>query len=189
MIFESEQVVGTLVTLATTYGLRVVGAIVVLTAGWFAARLLYRLIERLCARIHNMDQTLVLFLANAARYATLAFTFVAVLTTFGIATTSFIAAFGAIGLAIGLALQGTLSHFAAGIMLVVFRPFHVGDRIETGGVEGTIAIVNIFYSELDGPDGARIVIPNGKLWGEIVKVTPPSSVRRQSLESAPTGAM
>ena len=171
MTLEAEQVVGTLLTLITTYGLRVVGAITVLIAGWMASRMLYRVIERLCGKIRNMDRTLVLFFANAARYAVLAFTVVAVLTTFGIATTSFIAAFGAIGLAVGLALQGTLSQFAAGIMLVVFRPFHIGDEVATGGVEGTIVIVNIFYSELEASDGVRIVIPNGKLWGEIVKVT------------------
>lgn len=186
MTLETEHVVSTLLTLGTSYGLRVVGAIAVLIAGWMVSRMLYRLIERLCGKIRNMDRTLVLFLANAARYAMLAFTFVAVLTTFGIATTSFIAAFGAIGLAVGLALQGTLSHFAAGIMLVVFRPFHIGDHIATGGVEGTIVIVNIFYSELEAPDGIRVVIPNGKLWGEIVKVTRHVSadVRRAPLKAA-----
>lgn len=186
MTFEAEQVVGTLLTLITTYGLRVVGAIAVLVAGWMASRLLYRMIERLCGKVRNMDRTLALFFANAARYAMLAFTFVAVLTTFGIATTSFIAAFGAIGLAVGLALQGTLSHFAAGIMLVVFRPFHIGDEIATGGVAGTIVIVNVFYSELEAPDGVRVVIPNGKLWGEIVKVTRRSGtdVRRAPFKTA-----
>lgn len=186
MTFEAEQVVGTVLTLITTYGLRVVGAIAVLVAGWIASRLLYRMIERLCGKVRNMDRTLALFFANAARYAMLAFTFVAVLTTFGIATTSFIAAFGAIGLAVGLALQGTLSHFAAGIMLVVFRPFHIGDEIATGGVAGTIVIVNVFYSELEAPDGVRVVIPNGKLWGEIVKVTRRSGtdVRRAPFKTA-----
>jgi small conductance mechanosensitive channel len=186
MTLEAEHVVGTLLTLATTYGLRIIGAIALLIAGWMASRMLHRVIERLCSRIRNMDRTLVLFLANAARYAALAFTFVAVLTTFGIATTSFIAAFGAIGLAVGLALQGTLSHFAAGIMLVVFRPFHIGDQIATGGVEGTIVIVNVFYSELEAPDGVRIVIPNGKLWGEIVTVARHSGtdVRRSPLKTA-----
>jgi small conductance mechanosensitive channel len=161
---------GTLVTLVTTYGLRVIGAIVILVAGWMAARFLHTVVVRLCARSAHIDRTVVLFLANGARYLTLAFTFVAVLTTFGIATTSFIAVLGAFGVAVGLALQGTLSNLAAGIMLIVFRPFHVGDRIETGGVGGTVCEVNLFYTEIDGDDNSRIIIPNGKLWGEIVRV-------------------
>ncbi|WP_449261398.1 mechanosensitive ion channel domain-containing protein, partial [Escherichia coli] len=87
------------------------------------------------------------------RYAVLTFTFVTVLTTFGIATTSFVAVVGALGLAVGLALQGTLSHFAAGIMLIIFRPFHIGDTVETGGVTGVISLINVFYTELDGETG------------------------------------
>ena len=76
---------------------------------------------------------------------------------------------GALGIAVGLALQGTLSNLAAGIMLVLFRPFHIGDRIETGGVVGTTREINLFYSELDTDDNVRVIIPNGKLWGEIVR--------------------
>jgi small conductance mechanosensitive channel len=164
-----ESMVTTLATIMTTYGLRAVGAILVMIAGWVVSRMAYRLIKRLCDRAKHIDRTLILFLANAARYAVLTFTIVAVLTTFGIATTSFVAALGALGLAIGLALQGTLSHFAAGIMLIIFRPFHVGDTVETGGVTGVISIVNVFYTELENENG-RVVVPNGKLWGEIVKV-------------------
>ena len=90
------------------------------------------------------------------RDAALVFTFVAVLTTFGIATTSFVAVLGALGIAIGLALQGTLSNLAAGIVLVLFRLFHIGDGIETGGVAGRTCLINLFYTEIDGDDNARI---------------------------------
>ncbi len=159
-----------LVALITTYGLRVVGAIIILCAGWMASRLLYTAVVRLCQQTPRIDRTVALFLGNGARYTVLVFTFVAVLTTFGIATTSFVAVLGALGIAIGLALQGTLSNLAAGIMLVVFRPFHIGDRIETGGVAGTTCEINLFFTEIDGDDNTRIIIPNGKLWGEIVKV-------------------
>ncbi|HYX01121.1 MAG TPA: mechanosensitive ion channel domain-containing protein [Reyranella sp.] len=172
---------GTLVTLVTTYGLRVIGAIVILVAGWMAARFLYSVVERLCQRSIHIDRTVGLFLANSARYLTLGFTFVAVLTTFGIATASFVAVLGAFGVAVGLALQGTLSNLAAGIMLIVFRPFHVGDRIETGGVGGTAREVNLFYTEIDGDDNARIVIPNGKLWGEIVRIPTRNDTARLEL--------
>jgi len=158
------------VALVTTYGLRVVGAIVILTIGWMISRVICRGIRRLCERSTRLDRTITLFLANGARYLILVFTFSAVLSTFGIATTSFVAVLGAMGIAVGLALQGTLSNLAAGIMLVLFRPFHIGDRIETGGVIGRTREINLFYSELDTDDNVRVIIPNGKLWGEIVKV-------------------
>jgi small conductance mechanosensitive channel len=158
------------VTVITTYGLRVIGAIIILVVGWLASRLLYTAVVRLCKRSPHIDRTVMLFLGNGVRYTVLVITFVAVLTTFGIATTSFVAVLGALGIAIGLALQGTLSNLAAGIMLVLFRPFHVGDRIETGGVSGVTQMINLFYTEIESDDKARIVIPNGKLWGEIVRV-------------------
>src|SRR5512132_1820739 len=147
----------TLVALITTYGLRVVGAIIILVIGWILSRVLYNGIRRLCARSERLDRTITLFLANGARYLVLVFTFSAVLSTFGVATTSFVAVLGALGIAIGLALQGTLSNLAAGIMLVLFRPFHVGDRIETGGVSGTTREINLFYSELDTDDNVRVI--------------------------------
>lgn len=170
-----------LVAMITTYGLRVVGAIVILIAGWMAARFLYAAVVRLLKKSPRIDLTVALFLANGARYTVLVFTFVAVLTTFGIATTSFVAVLGALGIALGLALQGTLSNLAAGIMLVVFRPFHVGDRIETGGVAGRVCEINLFFSEIDMDDNTRAVIPNGKLWGEIVRVPTRNDTARVDL--------
>jgi small conductance mechanosensitive channel len=169
------------VTLVTTYGLRVLGAILILAIGWMASRLLYTAVVRLCEKSPRIDPTVVLFLGNGARYTVLVFTLVAVLTAFGIATTSFVAVLGALGIAIGLALQGTLSNLAAGIMLVLFRPFHIGDRIETGGVAGATCMINLFYTEIDGDDNARIIIPNGKLWGEIVRVPTRNDTTRLEL--------
>jgi small conductance mechanosensitive channel len=169
------------VALVTNYGLRVLGAIAILAAGWIASRMIHSAIVRLCERSPRIDRTVTLFLANGARYSVLMFTFVAVLTSFGIATTSIVAVLGATGLAIGLALQGTLSNLAAGIMLVVFRPFHIGDRIEAGGVAGTIREINLFYSELDTDDNVRVVFPNGLLWGQIVKVPSRNDTERVEL--------
>src|SRR5947209_16351212 len=100
----------TLVVSITTYGLRVIAAIIILVIGWILSRVLYNGIRRLCARSERLDRTITLFLANGARYLALVFTFTAVLSTFGIATTSFIAVLGALGIAVGLALQGTLSN-------------------------------------------------------------------------------
>ena len=172
MSFEQQwaNAANTLVALVTTYGLRVVGATVILLLGWWVSRLLYNGIRRLCERAKRLDRTVTLFLANGARYLALFITFSAVLSTFGVATTSFVAVLGALGIAVGLALQGTLSNLAAGIMLVLFRPFHIGDRVESGGIIGTVREVNLFYSELDTDDNVRVIFPNGKLWGEIVKV-------------------
>lgn len=160
-----------LVALVTNYGMRVIGAIAILIAGWYGSRLVYRAIVNLCTRTHRIDQTVTIFLANAARYLLLVFTFVAVLTSFGIETTSFVAVLGALGLAIGLALQGTLSNLAAGIMLVLFRPFRISDRIETqSGIVGTAREINLFFSELDTDDNIRAIVPNGMLWGTVIKV-------------------
>ena len=172
----------TAVALVTTYGLRVLGAIIILMVGWMTSRVVYAAVARLCQKSPRIDRTVALFIANGARYTTLVFTFVAVLTTFGIATTSFVAVLGALGIAIGLALQGTLSNLAAGIMLVVFRPFHIGDRIETAGVGGTVCEINLFFTEIDGDDNARIIIPNGKLWGEIVRVPTRNDTTRLELK-------
>jgi small conductance mechanosensitive channel len=171
-----------IVTLVATYGFRVIGAILILIAGWVVSRVLYAGIVRVCARSPRIDRTVGLFLANGARYATLVFTFTAVLTTFGIETTSFVAVLGAMGLAIGLALQGTLSNLAAGIMMVVFRPFGIGDRIAAGGTVGTIREINLFYSELDTDDNVRLVFPNGLLWGQVVKVPSRNGTERVELK-------
>ena len=171
-----------LVALITTYGLRVLGAIVILIAGWMASRILHTMVVRLCQKSPRIDRTVALFLSNGVRYTVLVFTFVAVLTTFGIATTSFVAVLGALGVAIGLALQGTLSNLAAGIMLIVFRPFHIGDRIETGGVGGKTCEINLFFTEIDADDNARVIIPNGKLWGEIVRVPTRNDTARLDLQ-------
>ncbi len=171
-----------LVALVTTYGLRVVGAIAILIGGWWASRLLYVAIVRVCERSSRLDRTITYFLANAARYSVLVFTFTAVLSTFGIATTSFVAVLGALGIAIGLALQGTLSNLAAGIMLVLFRPFHIGDRIEAQGVIGRTREINLFYSEIDTDDNVRVIVPNGKLWGEVVRVPSRNDTERVELK-------
>src|SRR5260221_428389 len=157
----------TLVALVTIYGVRVVGAIVILVAGGWGSSLLYSFISRLCRRPKPIDPTVTLFLANGARYTALVLTFSAVLSTFGIATTSFIAVLGALGIAVGLALQGTLSNLAAGIMLVLFRPFHIADRIEAGGPVGPAREIKLFSSGVETDQNGRGVFPNGQLWGEI----------------------
>ncbi len=170
------------VALVTNYGLRVIGAIAILIGGWIGARLVHTAIVRVCLRSRHIDRTIALFLANGARYAVLIFTVVAVLASFGIATTSIVAVLGATGLAIGLALQGTLSNLAAGLMIVLFRPIHVGDRIEAGGVVGTVREINLFFSEIDTDANVRVVVPNGALWGHIVSIPSRNDLERLELK-------
>jgi small conductance mechanosensitive channel len=179
--FSQGNASGVVIGLVATYGPRVLGAILILLLGWWAARFAYNAVTRLFRRAHRIDPTVALFVANGARYAVIVLTFVGVLTTFGVATASFVAVLGALGLTIGLALQGTLSQLAAGIMLVLFRPFRIGDVIETGGQVGTIRVINLFYAEVETVDGSRVVLPNGKLWGEIVRVHTRDNLRRLDL--------
>ena len=111
----------------------------------------------------NVDVTLVSFVSNLIYVALLAFVIIAALGQLGIQTTSFIAILGAAGLAVGLALQGSLANFAAGVLMIIFRPFQVGDFIEGGGVAGTVEEIQIFTTQLMTPDNKTIIIPNAKM--------------------------
>ncbi len=166
---ELNTVADQVVFLITTYGLDVVGAIAILIVGWLAAGWAARLVDRTLGRSAKFDQTLRGFFSSFVRYFILTFTVLAVLSQFGVQTASLIAVFGAAGLAIGLALQGTLSNVAAGVMLLVFRPFKVGDFVEAGGQMGSVKEINLFVTEFATPDNVQILVPNGQIWGSAVK--------------------
>ena len=155
--------------LLTTYGLSVVGGIVILIIGWIIAGWASRWTARALGRFEKVDAMLAGFFASLVKYVILAVTVLAVLSRFGVQTASLIAIFGAAGLAVGLALQGTLSHLAAGVMLLLFRPFKVGDYIEAGGTAGSVKSVTLFTTELATPDNVQIIVPNGQVWGSTVK--------------------
>jgi small conductance mechanosensitive channel len=114
----------------------------------------------------RLDPTLVSFVTNLSYIALLAFVVIAALNQLGIQTASFIAILGAAGLAVGLALQGSLSNFAAGVLMLIFRPFKVGDYIEGAGVAGTVEEIQIFTTQLKTPDNKTIIIPNAKMTGD-----------------------
>jgi small conductance mechanosensitive channel len=116
----------------------------------------------------QIDPTLGNFAASIIRWALLAVVLVAVLGIFGIEATSLVAMLGAATLAIGLALQGTLSDLAAGFMLVLFRPYKLGQFVDIGGTSGTVKDLNLFVTELVTPDNVQIIIPNGQAWGSII---------------------
>ncbi len=159
----------TVVSLVTTYGLSVVGAIVILVVGFVVAGWMRAAVRKALSKIERVDETLRGFFASLTYYAVVVFTVIAVLAQFGVETTSFIAVIGAAGLAIGLALQGTLSNVAAGVMLLLFRPFKVGDYIEGGGLAGTVKGITLFVTELATPDNVQIIAPNSQLWGAAIK--------------------
>lgn len=171
-----------IINIATTYGLKVLGAIVILIVGWIAAGMISRAILRAFGRFNRVDQTVVTFTASIAKYAVLTFTMIAVLSSVGVQTTSFVAVLGALGLAVGLALQGTLSHVASGLLLVIFRPFKVGDAIEAAGVTGAVKAITLFTTELATVDNVRVILPNGAVWGGIIRNYSAHPERRVDIE-------
>ena len=163
--------------LITTKGLAVVGAILVLILGRVAAGWARRLVTSSLKR-GSVDATLIPFLAGMAYFAVLAFTVVAVLGIFGIPTASFVAVLGAAGLAVGLALQGSLGNFAAGVMLLLFRPFKVGDLVEAGGTLGVVKQIGVFSTQLDSLDNVRVILPNSKVFGDKIANLSANPIRR-----------
>ncbi len=163
------QTVDMAVGLVTAYGLNVIGAIVILIVGWIAAGWCSRTVSKLLTRSGKVDAMLSGFFSSFVRYGIIAFTVIAVLSRFGVQTASFIAVLGAMGLAVGLALQGTLSNVAAGVMILLFRPFKVGDYIDAGGISGTVKSVTLFATELSTPDNVQIIAPNGQVWNTAIK--------------------
>ncbi len=163
-----ENLVQSLTDALSTWGLKVVGAIAVLIIGSMVAKMVRRAVRKgLTAR--NVDATLVPFFASMVYYALSAFVFVAVLGLFGVEVASIIAMLGAAAFAVGLALQGTLSNFAAGVMLLLFRPFRVGEVVEISGMIGKVHEIGIFATHLNTGDNVRIIVPNGTVWGATIK--------------------
>lgn len=166
---QIRQTIDMTIEIVTAYGLDVIGAILILILGfWFAGRA-KAWAMRAMARTDKIDSMLSGFLSNMVRYVVLIVTVLAVLDRFGIETTSFVAIVGAAGLAIGLALQGTLSNVAAGVMLLFFRPFKVGDFVEGGGHTGVVKSVSLFVTHMKTGDNVEIIIPNSQLWGAAIK--------------------
>ncbi|CNK38370.1 protein involved in stability of MscS mechanosensitive channel [Yersinia enterocolitica] len=144
------------------YAVNLVAALLILTVGSIIAKVVSGMLGRVM-KLRGIDVTVADFLAAMARYSILAFTIVAVLGRLGVQTASVIAVIGAAGLAVGLALQGSLSNFAAGVLLVAFRPFKAGEYVDLGGVAGTVVQGQIFSTTLRTVDDKIIVVPNGKI--------------------------
>lgn len=153
--------------LGVQYGLDLLGAIAILIVGWIVAGWARRSLLRALDRT-TVDPTLKPFFANALRYLILILVLIAVLAQFGIQTASIIAMLGAAGLAIGLALQGTLQNIAAGIMLLFLRPFRIGDYVDAEGIAGTVDEIGLFTTRLHTFDGVYVEAPNSTLWNRTI---------------------
>ena len=146
----------------------VVTALVLLVAGFIIAGWVSRSIRHHLAKIDKFDRTMIPILAQIGRYAVLVFTVVLVLAEFGVQTASIIAVLGAAGIAIGLALQGTLQNVASGMMLLLLRPFQVGDYIEAGGKGGTVKEIGLFMTRMLTPHGIFLAMPNNRIWSDVI---------------------
>ena len=160
-----EDLIIKLQEFGTLYGLKIVAAALIFIVGRFIALGLRKLLRNILVR-NKVDETLIGFVSSLAYVLMMAFVIIAAISKLGIQTTSFIAILGAAGLAIGLALQGSLANFAAGVLMLIFKPFKVGDFIEGGGVSGVVEEIGIFTTELKSPDNKKIIVPNAIITGD-----------------------
>ena len=160
-----DEYMDKILEMISLYGVKVLTALVVFIVGRWISKGVRKLITRMMNKA-DVDPIIVGFTSNIAYIALLMFVVIAALGQLGIQTTSFIAILGAAGLAIGLALQGSLSNFAAGFLMVIFRPFNVGDYIEGAGMKGTVEQIQIFTTTLVTLDNKTVIIPNAKLTGD-----------------------
>jgi small conductance mechanosensitive channel len=175
-----ENWIEDIIPYVTMYGLRVIGAIVILVIGRFAAGIARRVVKRVL-NARNVDASVVSFTANLAYMFVLVFAVLASLAKFGIQTTSFVAVLGAAGLAVGLALQGSLSNFAAGVLILILRPYKTGDVIDAAGVIGKVTSIQLFTTVITTPDNVQILVPNGKIYGDVIKNITANPTRRLDL--------
>ena len=148
--------------LLIVYGLKVIAAIVIFVIGRWVAKIFASIVRKVMVS-RNVDKTIVSFVSSMTYYVLLTFFVLAALGQLGVQTTSFIAIIGAAGLAIGLALQGSLANFAAGFLMIIFRPFKVNDYIEGGGTAGTVEKIQIFTTQLKTPDNKTVIVPNASM--------------------------
>ncbi len=175
---EYQNIITNVLPFLTQYGLQVIGALVILIVGWIISNWLGKRVRKLAEKSSKIDATLVPILSKTTKVLGLIITILAVLNKFGIQTTSLIAVLGAAGLAIGLALQGTLSNVASGVMLLIFRPFNVGDFVSVSGVSAIVDEVGIFVTKFHTPDNINVYLPNSKIWGNEIQNFSQNDTRR-----------
>ena len=164
-----------------TYTIRVTGVVLILFLAFVVAKRIKIILKTRLTKT-RLDQTLSAFLATVVYWVVLIIAFVSCLGIFGVETTSFAAVLGGTTLAIGLAFQGSLANVAAGVMLLVFRPYRLGDVIEAGGVTGKVVELGLFFTSLDTLDNRRVIIPNGSVFGEVIENKTFHETRRCDVE-------
>lgn len=173
-----ENITDKLMEWGALYGMKIIAAIAILVIGRLVVGILTRIVKRLMS---NVDATLTRFVVSLTRIMLMVIVVIAALNTLGVQTTSFIAIIGAAGLAVGFALQGSLANFAAGVMLIIFRPLKVGDYVEAGGSAGVVEQVNIFNTVLKTVDNRLVIIPNSKVTGDNIVNYSAQEMRRVDL--------
>ncbi|MCC5904818.1 MAG: mechanosensitive ion channel [Balneolaceae bacterium] len=179
---QFSEYTDTLVPMAVDHGLSVLGAIIILIAGYIVAGWAAKRVTKSAGDAKNIDDTLVPVLSQTTRIFIIIVTILAVLGQFGVETTSIVAVLGASALAVGLALQGTLSNIAAGVMLLILRPFKVGDAVSIGGTMGVVDAISLFTTEMHSFDNIGISMPNSKVWGAEIQNLNRFDTRRVDME-------
>lgn len=165
---SSDDWINAVLAWITVQGVSIVLALVLLVAGWWAIKILRNWFLRYSEKSNHIDPLVESFLASLLYYGMLAVLLIAVLSLVGVQTTSLIAVLGAASLAIGLALQGSLTSLAAGVMIIVLRPIRIGDYIDIGGKAGTVKSITLFLTELATYDNVQIIMPNSEIWGSAI---------------------
>ncbi len=165
MNWDISKLIAQLQDITTIYGMKILAAVLILIVGRIIAGIV-KAVAKNAAKKTKADTTIMVFIGNIAYILVMVFAVIAAINRLGVQTTSFVAILGAAGLAVGLAFQGSLSNFASGFLMVLFRPFKVGDYVQAGGVAGTIKEIHVFTTTLTTPDNIRIIVPNSKITGD-----------------------
>jgi len=177
---DINELMQTLAGYVTTYGVRILAAIVIFIVGRIVANVVSGGARKAMRRA-EVDENLIGFVASLVRFGIMAFTIIAVISKLGVQTTSFVAVLGAAGLAVGLALQGSLANFAGGVMLLVFRPFKKGDFVEVAGTAGSVNEISVFTTVMTTPDNKKIIVPNAQVTGGVIVNYSATGTRRVDL--------
>lgn len=170
-----------LVTMGVEWGMRAVYAAILLIVGLWLAFFVSGRVQKRLRKSRHIDPTLGRFFGALIRYALVAVVIIAVLQKFGVQTTSLVAMLGAAALAVGLALQGALRDVASGVLIVIFRPYRIGDVVDIGGKQGTVDDISLFYTALNTIDNRRVIIHNSRAWGDVIENFTINPVRRIDL--------
>ena len=179
-LFDTEKVIPYLIDQLVIYGPKVIAALAIFIIGRWVCKIVRNTVKRILKK-SKVDDLLISFVGSITYMGLLVFVIIAALNQLGVQTTSFVAIIGAAGLAIGLALQGALSNFAAGVLMIIFRPFKSGDYIEGGGVSGVVGQIQIFTTELLTPDNKLVIVPNANMMSSNITNYSANKTRRVDL--------